>query len=103
MTNNVIGLNGVNLAIPVEAETPNYTKYRDGSIRLTRRGVSLYAEASRRLGIDIRRICTLGAMQDLQRKAWELMLSDVVGDDRVAANNRNALYTLYRMGTPGVA
>ncbi len=103
MTNNVIGLNGVNLALPVEEETPNYTKYRDGSILLTRRGMALYTEASRRLGIDIRRICTLSAMQDLQRKAWNLMLSDVAGDDRVAANNRDAVSQLLQMGTPGVA
>jgi hypothetical protein len=94
MMSNVIGLNGVNLATPVEEQTPNYTKYSDGSIRLTRRGLSLYSEASRRLGIDIRRICTLSAMLDLQRKAWNLMLSDVVGDDRVATNNRDAIQNL---------
>ncbi|MBU2952176.1 hypothetical protein [Marinobacter sp. F3R08] len=103
MTSNVIGLNGVSLATPVEEETANYTRYRDGSIRLTRRGLSLYGEASRRLGIDIRRICTVSAMQDLQRKAWDLMLSDVWEDDRVAENSRYAVGRLLSMGSQSIA
>lgn len=101
--NNVIGLNGVNLSTPVEEETPNYTQYSDGSIRLTRRGLSLYSEASRRLGIDIRRICTLDEMKDLQRKAWNLMLADVVGDDRIAANNRDAVRNLLSRTAQSIA
>lgn len=100
---NVIGLNGVNLSIPVEKETPNYTQYSDGSIRLTRRGLSLYSEASRRLGIDIRRICTLVAMQDLQRKAWNLMLADVVGDERIATNSRDAVQNLLSRTSKSIA
>lgn len=97
-TNNVIALNGVRLSTPVERETPNYTVYSDGTIRVTRRAMELYGQSSRRLGIDIRHIRTEAQMKNLQTRSWELTLQDLTGDVRVTHNDRAALVKVLGMG-----
>ncbi|WP_166256281.1 hypothetical protein [Marinobacter salicampi] len=98
MNTNVIALNGVRLSTPVERETPNYTVYTDGTIRVTRRAMELYGQSSHRLGIDIRQIRTWAQMKDLQIRSWELTLQDLSEDDRVTENDQATFLSVLGMG-----
>lgn len=103
MSSNVISINRVRLSSPVDKEFANYTVYTDGTIHIKQRGLELYGESARRLGIDIRQLRTVGQIRNLQFRSWKLTLSDVSQSCRISEDYRRSCHNLLKASTSATA